>query len=164
MRIAITLTLALALVGCATHQPPVRAQTSHDARLQSLREARETLVAQIGALDMTLTKLQDEHPDLDGRRDTLRQDVQQVSQAYVASQLERIDAESKYGQGHPVVRSAQKKEEQLYEVYQERLKTLSETDKLVRERDGLAEQLRDAREMLRRLDDRIAHLEDRALT
>jgi predicted nucleic acid-binding Zn-ribbon protein len=156
------MTLVLMLIGCASQQPAPQPQAGYDAKLRSLRESREEGVARIDALEAALTRLQDAHPDLEGNRDTLREDLQQVSQAYVAAQLERIDAESKYGAGHPVVRAAQKKEENMFSLYQEKLKRMSETDKLVRERDRLAEQLRDARESLRRLDDRIAHLEDRA--
>jgi len=168
MRLSIVMTLALIVLGCASQPPPtqpqVQPQAQRDAHLQSLRETREKLAADIGSLEMLLTQLHDQHPDLEGMRDGLRQDLQQVSQAYVSSQLERIDAESKYGAGHPVVRSAQKKEETMYTLYQQKLKQLTEADKLVRERDRLAEQLRDARDLLRRLDERIAHLEDDGMT
>jgi chromosome segregation ATPase len=156
------LTLGLLLVGCASQRAQPR--LSYDAHLHSLLETREKLVAQVAELEMALVKLQDQHPDPDGMRDAARQDLQHLSQAYVTSQLERIEAESKYGPGHPVVRAAQKKEESMHSLYQQKLKHLSESDQRVRERDRLAQQLRDARESLRRLDDRIAHLEDRAMT
>jgi predicted nucleic acid-binding Zn-ribbon protein len=168
MRFSIVMTLALIVFGCASQAPPaqpqVQPQAQRDAHLQSLRKTREKLAADIDALEIMLTRLHDEHSDLEGMRDGLRQDLQQVSQAYVSSQLERIDAESKYGAGHPAVRSAQKKEETMYALYQQKLKQLTEADKLVRERDRLAEQLRDARDSLRRLDERIAHLEDDGMT
>ena len=168
MRFSIVTTFALMVFGCASQapapQPQLQPQAQRDAHLQSLRESREKLAADIGSLEMILTQLDDQHPDLEGMRDGLRQDLQQVSQAYVSSQLERIDAESKYGAGHPVVRSAQKKEETMYSLYQQKWKQLTDADKLVRERDRLAERLRDERDLLRRLDERIAHLEDGGMT
>lgn len=162
MRPSIVLTAALVLVGCSGRQQPAPPPSQPTAHLQSLRDAREKLAAQIASLETSLTQLQDQYPDVEGSRDALRHDVQQVSQAYVAAQLERIDAESKYGAGHPLVRTAQKKQENMSSLYQQKLKKLSEADKRVRERDRLVEQLQYARESLRRLDDRIANLEDRA--
>jgi uncharacterized protein involved in exopolysaccharide biosynthesis len=126
--------------------------------LRTLEVKKSETDAEVRQIEQAMFEFKKNNPTL-AIDSVISSNLAQISQAYVGAQLARIDAESKFGAGHPVVRSASKAEEDYYTLYQQALKKHMDHNVKAADYARLQGDLALKQEQSRRMLDRVKQLE-----
>ncbi len=147
-----------AVVRAYTDVSTQQRETESSKLLRALEQQKAKNDADVRAIEAAIHEFRKANPKL-AFDAVITGKVQQISQAYVASQLASIDAKAKYAPGHPVVRAALENEQQLYNLYEQALKEHVDVHAKSADQARLQTDLAQKQEFSRRLLDRIKQLE-----
>jgi capsular exopolysaccharide synthesis family protein len=150
--------IANAVVQAYTNFQSVEKKTSTSHLLDTLKRTKDESDKEVGAVQTQIDEFKRKNPNLN--IDSMyQQDLARTLEAYTQAQLATIEAKAGNLPGNPLLRRAQQREEDLYEVYQKKLRQVMDLNVNAADFAQLASKLAQKKEFNRQLENRINELQ-----